>query len=71
MAVAALTLGILGLIMFPLALLAFIFGLVGHAQVKRTGQAGAGLAIAGIVLGGLVTGGVILVLLVLYNAFGM
>jgi hypothetical protein len=54
MAVASLVLGIIGLILWPLAFLALTFGIVGKVQTSRSRQPGGGLAIAGIVLGSLV-----------------
>jgi len=46
MAVVALVLGILGVTVLPI-----IFGHLARAQIRRTGQAGAGVALAGLILG--------------------
>jgi len=52
MAVAALVLGIVGIITCGvLSILAVIFGHVSYSQIKRTGEEGKGMAVAGIVLG--------------------
>ncbi|HEX9816425.1 MAG TPA: DUF4190 domain-containing protein [Candidatus Thermoplasmatota archaeon] len=54
MAVASLVLGIIGLILWPVAFIALTLGIVGKVQTNKTGQPGGGLAVAGIVLGTLV-----------------
>jgi hypothetical protein len=54
-AIAALVLGILGLVACPLvcSILALVFGYQGRGEIDRSGgwQSGRGLAVAGIVLG--------------------
>jgi hypothetical protein len=74
LAIAALTLGIVAVLSAWLLLpsiLALVFGLVSHSQIKRSGgmQGGRGLAIAGIVLGavGLLVG---LIWLLIFVSFG-
>jgi hypothetical protein len=67
LAIASLVLGIVGLLFFVFIVppvLALIFGLVSHGQIRRSGgaQAGSGMAIAGIVLG--IVGALLFVLLV-------
>lgn len=61
-AIAALVFGIIGGI-----LLAVIFGFIALSQIKKTGQAGRGLAIAGLVLAALYTIGVIIIIAVAAN----
>jgi Domain of unknown function (DUF4190) len=66
LAVAALVLGIIGVVAgvtvilfflaFPLGVLALIFGLVGQANARKRDGAGRGQAIAGTVLGGVTIG---------------
>jgi hypothetical protein len=55
LATAALVCGIIGVLFaqFLLGPLAFVFGLVSHGQIRRSGgtQKGQGLAVAGVVLG--------------------
>ncbi|MFA1551697.1 DUF4190 domain-containing protein [Actinomadura chokoriensis] len=72
LAVASLILGILWLGWIG-SILAIVFGHVSLSQIKRTGQAGKGMAIAGLVLGylGLVIGVIVVTLLVaLFNDTG-
>ena len=51
MAVAALVLGIIGLLINILSILAIIFGAVGMNQTGKPGVKGRGMAVAGLVLG--------------------
>jgi hypothetical protein len=57
LAIASLVLGIVGLVFFVFLMippiLALIFGLVSHGQIRRSGgaQTGSGMAVAGIVMG--------------------
>lgn len=66
-AVAALILGILGFFTLPIPL-AVVFGFVALSQIRRTGQAGRGMAIAGIVLAGVWT--VLVALLIIAGVIG-
>jgi hypothetical protein len=49
-AVASLVLGILGCLGIA-AILAVVFGFIARSQIRKSGQAGDGMAVAGIVLG--------------------
>jgi hypothetical protein len=69
MAVAAMVLGIVGVIISTLfipSILALVFGFVSRSQIERSGQQGKGMAIAGIVLGivGVVLGVILWIALV-------
>ena len=52
-AVTSLVLGIPGLCLFPLGVIALILGIVGISKTSRPGVGGRGMAVAGTVLGGL------------------
>ena len=71
LAVAALVVGIIGLILWPLAFIALTLGIVGKVQTNKTGQPGGGLAVAGIVLGSIVIAIGALIVMLLIVAFGM
>jgi len=66
MAVVALVLGVLGGSILPI-----IFGHIARAQIRRTGESGAGMALAGLILGYATTVigiGLLIVFLVLANS---
>lgn len=71
MAVASLVVGIVGLVLWPLSLIAITLGIVGKAQTNKTGQPGGGLAIAGIVLGSLVVVTAVFVFMLIASLIGM
>jgi hypothetical protein len=57
LAITALIMGILGFLTCGVtSVLAIIFGHMGSAQIKRTGENGQGMALAGIILGWILTG---------------
>jgi hypothetical protein len=58
-AIAALITGLLGGTVLPI-----IFGHVAHSQIRRTGQAGWGMATAGLVLGYICTAAVVIIIIV-------
>lgn len=70
LSVAALVLGVLSIVLWPLAVLALILGIAGKVQTNKSRQAGGGLAVAGIVLGALVIGVWVMIFAILYAAFG-
>lgn len=51
LAITALVLSVIGIVVAPLSLVGIVVGLIALNQVKRTGEAGQGLAIAGIAVG--------------------
>ncbi|TVZ00770.1 DUF4190 domain-containing protein [Trebonia kvetii] len=51
MAIAALTCGIGGIVVFPASIAAVVLGHIARREIGRTGQAGAGMATAGLMLG--------------------
>lgn len=51
MATGSLICGILAFCFWPLAIVAIILGFLAKNEIRRTGQAGDGMATAGIVLG--------------------
>jgi len=66
MAIAALVCSLAGLLLWGVpAVLGVIFGFVAHSQIRRTGQAGSGLATAGIVVGFVVIALVLVAVIVL------
>jgi hypothetical protein len=65
LAVAALVLGLLGFGLLPV-----IFGHVALAQIRRTGDAGSGMAIAGLVLGYLVLASLVVTVVIVLIAVG-
>jgi hypothetical protein len=62
-AIAALITGLLGGTVLPI-----IFGHVAHSQIRRTGQAGWGMATAGLVLGYICTAAVVVVVVIILAA---
>lgn len=50
-AVAALICGVVGLFTGLVGFVAIVLGHIARSQIKRTGEAGAGLALAGLILG--------------------
>lgn len=51
MAIAALACGIGGFFMFPASFAAVVLGHIARREIRRTGEAGDGLATAGLILG--------------------
>ncbi len=51
MAIAALVCGIGGFFVFPVSIAAVVLGHIARREVRRTGEAGSGMATAGLVLG--------------------
>lgn len=71
LAVASLVVGIIGLVLWPLSVIAITLGIFGKVQTSKTGQPGGGLAVAGIVLGSLVVLMGVFVLMVIASFMGM
>ncbi|WP_187365659.1 ABC transporter permease subunit [Trebonia kvetii] len=67
-AIAALACGVVGFFVLPSAILAIVFGHLARREVRRTGEAGDGLATAGMVLGYVATVLTVFVIIYLLNA---
>jgi hypothetical protein len=52
LAISSLVVALLGLLFWPLAVVGAILGVVALSQIKRTGEAGHGIAVAGTAVGG-------------------
>lgn len=52
LAISSLVASLLGLLFWPLALVGAVLGVVAISQIKRTGEAGHGMAVAGTAVGG-------------------